>query len=86
MGLAKHGEEVSGDRDACGAGKEALEAGFGKAETGRLDWIAQTTVSVDEDTAGALFKLLDVLDDCDGVQRVSGAFGVTDEVMERLSA
>ena len=66
--------------------KEALEARFGKAETARLDWSPQTTVPVDEDTAAALFKLLDILDDSDDVQRVAANFDVADDVMERLSA
>ena len=80
------GHDISCDPDAFGAVKEALEDKFGKAETARLDWIPQTTVPVDEDTAGTLFKLLDILDDSDDVQRVSANFDVAAEVMERLSA
>ena len=80
------GHDISCDPDAFGAIKDALEARFGKAETARLDWIAQSTVPVDEDTAGSLFKLLGVLDDSDDVQRVCANFDVADEVMERLSA
>ena len=80
------GHDISCDPDEFGAVKEALEARFGKAETARLDWIPQSTVPVDEDTAGALFKLLDVLEDSDDVQRVCANFDVADEVMERLSA
>ncbi len=80
------GHDISCDPDAFGAVKDMLEAKFGKAETARLDWIPQSTVPVDEDTAGALFKLLDVLDDSDDVQRVSANFDVADEVMVRLSA
>jgi hypothetical protein len=41
---------------------------------------------VDEQAASTLFKLLDVLDDNDDVQRVSTNFDVDEEVMERLSA
>ena len=80
------GHDISCDPDAFGAIKDALEARFRKAETARLDWIAQSTVPVDEDTAGSLFKLLGVLDDSDDVQRVCANFDVADEVMERLSA
>ncbi len=80
------GHDISCDSDAFGAVKNALESRFGTAETARLDWIPQSTVPVDEDTADTLFKLLDVLDDSDDVQRVSANFDVADEVMDRLSA
>lgn len=39
-----------------------------------------------EEDAVTLFKLLDVLDDNDDVQRVVANFDVADDVLERLSA
>ena len=44
------------------------------------------TVDVDEDTAGTLLKLIDVLEDNDDVQTVFSNFDVSDEIMARLSA
>ena len=83
---APDGHDITCDPDSFGAVKETLEDRFGKAEMARLDWISQTTVPLDEDTATTLFKLLDILDDSDDVQRVSANFDVADDVLERLSA
>ena len=66
--------------------REALEKKFGEPESARLDWKPTTTVPLDEEKAGSLFKLLDVLDDNDDVQRVAANFEVDEAVMERLSA
>ena len=66
--------------------RDALVERFGEPQTSKLDWKPQNTIPVDEDTAGTLFKLIDVLDDNDDVQRVSANFDISEEVMERLSA
>jgi YebC/PmpR family DNA-binding regulatory protein len=66
--------------------RDALEKRFGTPESARLDWKPMNTVPIDEQAASTLFKLLDVLDDNDDVQRVSTNFDVDEEVMERLSA
>jgi YebC/PmpR family DNA-binding regulatory protein len=80
------GHEVTCDPDDFSAVRDAMEDRFGDAEDARLDWKPQTTVPVDEDAAGTLLKLLDVLDDNDDVQRVASNFDVDDETMDRLSA
>ena len=80
------GHEVVCDPDDFSTVRDALEEKFGAAEDARLDWKAQNGVAVDEDTAGTLLKLLDVLDDNDDVQQVSSNFEVDDAVLERLSA
>ena len=80
------GHEVTCAPDDLSTVRDSLEGSFGPAEAARLDWKPQTTVAVDEDTAGTLFKLLEVLDDNDDVQRVAANFEVADEVMERLGA
>ncbi len=66
--------------------RDALQEKFGDADAARLDWKPQNTIPVNEDVAGTLFKLLDVLDDNDDVQRVAANFDVSEDVMERLSA
>jgi YebC/PmpR family DNA-binding regulatory protein len=66
--------------------RDALEKKFGAAESARLDWKPTTTVPLDEEKASSVFKLMEVLDDNDDVQRVAANFEVDDAVMERLSA
>jgi YebC/PmpR family DNA-binding regulatory protein len=80
------GHEITCAPDDLGTVRESLEGHFGDAAAARLDWKPQNTVPVDEDNAQTLFKLLDVLDDNDDVQRVAANFDVADEVMERLGA
>ncbi len=81
-----HGHEVTCTPERLNDVREALEARFGSAQSARLAWKPQTTIQVDEQTAAALFRLLETLDDSDDVQAVSANYEVTDEVMERLSA
>ncbi len=80
------GHEITCEPDDFSSVRDGLEVKFGAAEDARLDWKPQNSVPVDEDAAGTLFKLLDVLDDNDDVQRVAANFDVADDVMERLSA
>ncbi len=72
--------------DALNEVREALETKYGEARTARLEWKPQNQTPVDEGTAETLFKLLEVLDDNDDVQRVAANFDVSDEVMAKLSA
>jgi YebC/PmpR family DNA-binding regulatory protein len=66
--------------------RDGLEARFGEAETAKLDWRPTTLVTLDEDRAAGLIKLLDVLEDNDDVQNVYANFDISDAVMESLSA
>ncbi|MEQ8664660.1 MAG: YebC/PmpR family DNA-binding transcriptional regulator [Rhodospirillales bacterium] len=81
-----NGHEVICATDDFSDVRDALEERFGEPEAARLDWKPQNNIAVDEDTAGTLLKLIDVLDDNDDVQQVSANFDITDDVMERLSA
>jgi len=78
--------EITCAPDEVSAVRDALEQRFGPSAAAVLDWKPLAGVAVDEDTAATLFKLLDVLDDNDDVQRVASNVEVADEVMERLSA
>ncbi|MBT6095323.1 MAG: YebC/PmpR family DNA-binding transcriptional regulator [Rhodospirillaceae bacterium] len=80
------GHEIVCDPDDFSTVRDALEAKFGMAEDARLDWKPQNPVAVDEETAGTLLKLLDILEDNDDVQQVSSNFEVDDAILERLSA
>ena len=80
------GHEIVCSMDDLSVVRDALEAKFGTPDEAHLDWKPLNTIPVDEDAASTLFKLLDVLDDNDDVQRVAANFEVSDEVMERLNA
>jgi len=82
----ENGHEIICAPDDFSDVRDALEDTFGEPETARLDWRAQNNISVDEDVAGTLLKLLDVLDDNDDVQQVSANFDIAEDIMERLSA
>ncbi|MBN8874119.1 MAG: YebC/PmpR family DNA-binding transcriptional regulator [Rhodospirillales bacterium] len=66
--------------------RDALEGRFGEPESARLDWRPTTTVTVDEDRAGSVLKLLDALEENDDVQNVYANFEIPDAVMARMSA
>ncbi len=80
------GHEVTCAPEAFFAVRDALEARFGAAAEARLDWRPTTTITLDEDRAGSVLKLLDVLEDNDDVQNVYANFDIPDSVMQRLSA
>jgi YebC/PmpR family DNA-binding regulatory protein len=65
--------------------RDALETRFGPPETARLEWRPTTSVTLDEDRAGAVLKLLDALDENDDVQNVYANFDIPDEVAQKLS-
>jgi YebC/PmpR family DNA-binding regulatory protein len=66
--------------------REALEARLGPPESARIVWRPTNTVSVDDETAETLTKLLDVLDDHDDVQNVYANYEMSDAAIEKLSA
>lgn len=80
------GHEIFCAPDDLNIVRDALEKHFGPPEAARLDWKPQTLVPMSEQDAATLFKLLDVLDDNDDVQRVVANFEVADDILERLSA
>jgi YebC/PmpR family DNA-binding regulatory protein len=66
--------------------RDALEARFGAPESAKLDWRPTTTVTLDEERAGSVLKLLDALEENDDVQNVYANFDVPETVMAKLSA
>ena len=82
----EEGHEITCAPDDFSTVRDALVEKFGEPEAARLDWSPTTTTEVDEDTASSLFKLIDVLEDNDDVQRVVSNFEISDETMTRLSA
>jgi YebC/PmpR family DNA-binding regulatory protein len=66
--------------------RDLLEARFGAPESARLDWRASSSVTLDEERAASVLKLLEVLDDSDDVQNLYANFDFPDAVMQKLSA
>jgi transcriptional/translational regulatory protein YebC/TACO1 len=79
------GHEVTTTVESFFAVRDALEHRFGEPEQAKLDWRPTTLVTLDEERAAALLKLLDVLDDNDDVQNVFANFDIPDAVMQKLS-
>ena len=64
--------------------RDALEKQYGEPERQGLIWKPNVTADVDEEQAGNILKLIDLLEDNDDVQTVTTNFDVSDEVMEKL--
>jgi YebC/PmpR family DNA-binding regulatory protein len=79
------GHEVTCAVEDFFAVRDALEARFGEPERAGLEWRPTTTVTLDEERAGAVMKLLDALDDNDDVQNVYANFEVPEAVMARMA-
>ena len=80
------GHEVTCAPDDWQAVRDALEARFGPPAAARLDWRPGTTVTLDEERAASLLKLIDALEDNDDVQNVYANFEIPDAVLQALSA
>ena len=66
--------------------RDALEARFGEPRSARLEWRPATSVTLDEERADGVLKLVDALEDNDDVQNVYANFEIPDAVLQRLSA
>ncbi|MGI4941334.1 MAG: YebC/PmpR family DNA-binding transcriptional regulator [Janthinobacterium lividum] len=80
------GHEVICAVDDFFAVRDALEARFGPPASAKLDWRPSTSVTLDEERAASLLKLIDALEDSDDVQNVYANFDIPEDVMQALSA
>ena len=83
---SEDGHEITCPLEDFAAVRTALEESLGEPSAARLIWKPQNSISLEEEQARTLFKLLEVLEDDDDVQNVFANFEVSDDVMERLSA
>ena len=83
---SEDGHQVVAAPDDLSAVRDALVERFGAPREAQLTWKPQTTVTVPDEAAESLLKLLDALDDNDDVQQVSANFEIADDVLERLTA
>jgi YebC/PmpR family DNA-binding regulatory protein len=80
------GHEITCAPDDFFAVRDALEARFGVPAAAKLDWRPATSVTLDEERATSLLKLVDALEDSDDVQNVYANFDIPEGVMQALSA
>ncbi|MFT8612422.1 MAG: YebC/PmpR family DNA-binding transcriptional regulator [Gluconobacter oxydans] len=66
--------------------RDALESRFGEPQSAKLDWRPENSVTLDEDKARSVMKLIDVLEDSDDIQAVYANFDIPDDVAEALAA
>ncbi len=83
---SRDGHEVTCAVEDFFAVRDALEARFGPPAAARLEWRPSTSVTLDEERAAGLLKLVDALEDNDDVQNVYANFDIPDAVLQRLSA
>ena len=69
-----------------GAVRAALEAKFGEPESEHLVWQPQNRLPVTGDAAQELLRLLDVLEDNDDVQNVTGNYDIPEAELEKLAS
>jgi YebC/PmpR family DNA-binding regulatory protein len=72
--------------ESFGEVRDALEKKFGAAQSAKIEWRPQTMTAVSDDLGEALVKLLDVIEDHDDVQTVTGNYELSDALMEKLGA
>jgi YebC/PmpR family DNA-binding regulatory protein len=80
------GHEITCSVEDFFAVRDLLEQKFGAPEEAKLDWRPTTTVTLDEESATSVLKLIDALEDNDDVQNVYANFDIPEAVMQRLSA
>jgi len=78
--------EVISEPTNLTAVRSALQSAGIEYESAESSFVPSVTVQLDEEPARKVFKLIDVLDDCDDVQNVFANFDVSDEVMALIDA
>jgi YebC/PmpR family DNA-binding regulatory protein len=78
-------EVVSEPTDLVPVRTALQDAGI-EYESAEASLVPSVTVPLDEEGARKIFKLIDVLEDCDDVQNVYANFDVSDEVMQLIDA
>jgi YebC/PmpR family DNA-binding regulatory protein len=78
-------EVVSEPTDLIAVRTALQEAGI-EYDSAESSLLPTMTVPVDEEAARKVFKLIDVLEDCDDVQNIFANFDVSDEILAALDA
>ena len=80
------GHEITCTVESLFGVRDALEARFGAPSRAAFEWRPNLSVTLDEEKAVSVLKLVDVLDENDDVQNVWANFDLPDAVAEKLSA
>ena len=64
----------------------ALEGALGPPPSAQIVWKPQNEISVNEENAEKVLRMMEALDDLDDVQNVYANFDIADEILEKLSA
>ncbi|MBV8915945.1 MAG: YebC/PmpR family DNA-binding transcriptional regulator, partial [Acetobacteraceae bacterium] len=83
---SEEGHEVTCAVEDFFSVRDALEARFGPPRSAKLEWRPSTSVTLDEERADGVLRLVDALEDNDDVQNVYANFEIPDAVLQRLSA
>jgi YebC/PmpR family DNA-binding regulatory protein len=78
-------EVVSEPTDLVAVRTALQDAGI-EYDSAESSLVPTMTVPVDEEAARKVFRLIDVLEDCDDVQNIYANFDVSDEVMAKIDA
>jgi len=81
--LGEFFEIVSEPADLA-AVRDAVTAAGMSVESADVSWLPSVTVSLEEDSARRVLRLVDALDDCDDVQNVWANFDIPDRVLEAV--
>jgi len=76
-------EVVSEPTDLVAVRTALQDAGI-EYESAESSFVPSVTVPLDEDGARKIFKLIDVLEDCDDVQNVYANFDVSDDLLAKI--
>ena len=79
------GHEIVSDPGDFHAVRDGLEEKFGAAASAGLVWLPLNTVSLGDDRAETLLRLLDALEENDDVRSVDSNVEIDDDVLERLA-
>ncbi len=71
--------------ESLGEVSQELEVELGEAQSHKIIWKPYNNITVDEDCAQSLMKLITTLEDDDDVQNVYANFAVDDETLSKLS-
>ena len=65
--------------------RDVLSKKFGDPLSAKFDWKAKTTVEINDlEQAQKLMKMIDILEDCDDVQWVTGNYVISNEIVDKL--
>ena len=78
------GFEVTTDVASFISVKDALDAASIETASAEITMVPDTMVACDADLAGKVMKLIDVIEECDDVQKVYSNADIPDEVMASL--